>query len=70
MTQVTGRDSHIILQALAYAIETIARLPPEFQELSNMQDMAAILKWGAGSNAEWYRQNARDHIIGQHSHLK
>ncbi len=40
---ITGRDGYIIAQALMYAIAVIDRLPPHEQEVSNRDDMMAIL---------------------------
>lgn len=44
MTNITGRDTYIICKALAYAILTIERLPTQWQEWSDCQDMKAILE--------------------------
>jgi hypothetical protein len=41
---VTGRDIYIVIQALAYAIEAIKRLPAHLQPESNMIDMEKLLK--------------------------
>lgn len=41
---ITGRDNYILAQALAYAIETIDRLPPRLQEKSNREDMEELLR--------------------------
>jgi hypothetical protein len=43
-SDVTGRDSYIIVKALAYAIATIEGLPECRQEVSDCEDMAALLK--------------------------
>jgi hypothetical protein len=60
---VTGRDSFIMAKALAYAIETIRRLPRDWQEFSDMTDMLKLLKANAGSNmARHYRILARMHV--------
>jgi predicted RecB family nuclease len=40
---LTGRDDAILMQALAYAIVTIDRLPRDRQEWSNREDMWALL---------------------------
>ena len=40
----TGRDRHITVKALAYAIGAIQALPPEQQEWSDLQDMIAVLR--------------------------
>jgi len=44
MTNVTGRDGYILIQALCYAIATIDRLPEHRQEASNHQDMIKLLE--------------------------
>ena len=41
---VTGRDRYIITQALAYAIAVIDRLPPDWQESSDLADMKRLLE--------------------------
>jgi len=47
---VTGRDGSIIVKALAYAIETIERLPEDEQEWSDNEDMKSCLpQWLATS---------------------
>ena len=44
MMEITGRDSYIIVKALAYAIEAIDRLPFDAQERSDREDMIALLE--------------------------
>jgi hypothetical protein len=44
MTEVTGRDHFIMCKALAYAIVAIGRLPKEWQEQSDREDMLALLR--------------------------
>lgn len=41
---VTGRDGYIIAKALAYAFSTIERLPPRWQERSDMEDMKKMFE--------------------------
>ncbi len=41
---ITRRDGYIMRKALAYAIEAIARLPEEWQEMSDREDMIEILE--------------------------
>jgi vacuolar-type H+-ATPase subunit D/Vma8 len=43
MVEATGRNSHLIAKALAYAIATIDGLPYEKQEVSDRDDMIALL---------------------------
>ena len=63
-SDITGRDMYIVLQALAYAIETIERLPPECQEASEMEDMKALLSALCGpEQAAKYRTNAKRHLL-------
>jgi hypothetical protein len=40
---ITGRDGYIVAKALAYAIETIAALPEQYQEWGDREDMKAIM---------------------------
>jgi hypothetical protein len=40
---ITGRDSYIYMQALAYAIVAIELRPEEYQEWSNKEDMKLLL---------------------------
>ena len=61
-TDITGRDSYIILKALAYASITIERLPDAFQERSDRMDMIAILNATAGESANYFLTTARSHI--------
>ena len=42
---VTGRDGYIFCKALAYAIEAIDRLPPEWQQADEQRDMVALFNW-------------------------
>jgi hypothetical protein len=41
---ITGRDHYIVCKALAYAIEAIDRLPSEWQEGSDRDDMLQLLE--------------------------
>jgi hypothetical protein len=43
METLTGRDRLIICKALGYAIEAIGKLPPEWQEASDREDMILLL---------------------------
>ncbi len=52
MTDVTGRDRHIITKALAYAIETISVLPERDQERSDQADMKRLLEAMVDSDIE------------------
>jgi hypothetical protein len=71
MGGLTGRDGYIIRQALAYAIETIAALPPEYQEYSNRCDMLAILYASTGAlMAGHLRENVARHLFHEGSSLK
>jgi hypothetical protein len=58
---VTGRDRYIILNALAYAIEAISRLPEQWQERSDQSDMIALLD-AMTDEADFYRVGARGHL--------
>ncbi|HUK07777.1 MAG TPA: hypothetical protein VLX09_07930 [Stellaceae bacterium] len=42
---VTGRDTYILTQALAYAIALIDALPPDRQESSNRDDMIRLIRY-------------------------
>src|SRR5258708_4927157 len=60
---ITGRDDLIIAKALAYAIESINRLPDLWQEASDARDMERLLisLWGE-AGARQVRTQARGHI--------
>jgi hypothetical protein len=64
METITGRDSYLICQALAYAILAIERLPVRWQEASNQRGMKRILEQAAGDNPgyEFYIDRARRHL--------
>jgi hypothetical protein len=62
MTDITGRDGFIICKALAYAIETIERLPEQWQEWSDKEDMKRLLDAITGGKPDFYRTVARSHI--------
>ena len=65
MTDITGRDSYIIAVALSYAIECINRLPVEWQEQSERDDMEKLLIAICGEDfAGTFREAARDKIEG------
>ena len=60
---VTGRDGYIVKKALAYAIETIERLPEQWQEWHDKEDMKKILAASVSSNMiDYFTTNAREHI--------
>ena len=66
---VTGHDEHIMMNALAYAIEAIDRLPKRWQEGSDQEDMIALLN--AMSNlANFYRVGARGHLLQRGTTIK
>jgi hypothetical protein len=44
MADLTGRDDYILNEALALAIAVIPRLPPEYQQHSDREDMLTILR--------------------------
>ena len=52
MTDVTGRDRHIIKKALAYAITVIGTLPERQQEVSDQADMKKLLSHMVENDAE------------------
>jgi hypothetical protein len=58
---VTGRDNYIMMNALAYAIEAISRLPEQWQERSDQKDMIALLD-AMSDEADFYRIGARGHL--------
>lgn len=58
---VTGRDGYIIRKALAYAIETIERLPERWQEWSDKEDMKTLLA-ALTEQGDFYRTGALAHI--------
>jgi hypothetical protein len=55
---LTGRDSFILAEALAYAIVTIAALPRERRSESNAEDMRILLadRVGAENVESWLTQ--------------
>jgi hypothetical protein len=63
---ITGRDGYIMCKALAYAIETIERLPTRWQEWSDKEDMKALLTHHGERmfGTEYFYQSARHHIDG------
>lgn len=66
MDGITGRDGYIIAKALAYAIETIERLPDEWQEFSDKEDMKMLFD-GLVNNetaAEAIANGVRHHLRG------
>jgi hypothetical protein len=66
---VTGRDRHIILKALAIAIEAISAVPQKQQPLSDQDDMKKLLQAMAPSDVELavYQRSAHWVIHGQTS---
>jgi hypothetical protein len=52
MTDVTGRDRHIIKKALAYAITVTGTLSERQQEVSDQADMKKLLSHMVESDAE------------------
>jgi hypothetical protein len=66
---VTGRDHHIMMNALAYAIEAIGRLPRRWQEASDREDMIALLN-DMSSLANFYRVGARGHLLQRGTTIK
>ena len=63
-SSVTGRDQHIVCNALAYAITTIECLPERWQEASDCEDMKALLLAIADDWYDMYVAGARHHIDG------
>jgi hypothetical protein len=59
---ITGRDGYLVLQAFAYAILTIERLPDEQQEWSNKEQMKILLDLWSRGHSEDFLDNARFHI--------
>jgi hypothetical protein len=59
-SNVTGRDGHIMRKALAYAIEAIGKLPLQWQEASDREDMVLLL--GAMGDGDHHRMVARGHL--------
>jgi hypothetical protein len=62
MANITRRDGYIIVQALAYASEWMASLPPVLQELSNRRDMDDLLATVRPSLVRIFRETARELI--------
>jgi hypothetical protein len=60
-SSVTGRDRYIIVNALAYAIEAIDRLPQRWQERSDQKDMIALLD-AMSDQPDFFRIGARGHL--------
>jgi hypothetical protein len=58
---ITGRDHYVICKAPAYAITAIERLPDEWQEASDKEDMRRLL--GAMTKDQsYYFTSARSHL--------
>jgi hypothetical protein len=63
MTDITGRDSYIIMQALVYSSEFLAALPELYDEPSNRWDMDDLLKSRIDPACiEHYRKLAREKL--------
>ena len=63
MTNITGRDDYIIIQALVYASEVLATLPELYDEPSNRWDMDAVLDAMVSPQIiEHYRELAREKL--------
>ena len=59
---ITGRDGYIMAKAFAYAIEAIERLPDEWQEWGDKQDMKLLLNTFQPGIVEHVRTEARRHL--------
>jgi hypothetical protein len=66
---ITGRDNYIVMNALAYAIEAIGRLPKRWQEGSDQDDMIALLN-AMSNQADFYRIGARGHLLQRGTTMK
>lgn len=64
MEGVTGRDSYIVAKALAYAIEAIEALPPEWQEGGDQGDIKKLLDRMVSEDADLaeVQRSARNHL--------
>ena len=60
--QITGRDGYIVCKALAYAILAIERLPREWREESDKEDMKQLLEAYAGKQAWFYLKDVRNNL--------
>jgi hypothetical protein len=61
---ITGRDDDVIEQALAYAIETIDRLPDWMrqQEAKNREDMESLLR-AISADPDRYRAEVQRRLM-------
>jgi hypothetical protein len=62
-TDITGRDSYIMAEALYLAIKWINAQPKEYRSLSNQEDMQAILDARWPSFKEIFAQTARPAVV-------
>jgi hypothetical protein len=60
---IIGRDGYIMAKALAYAITTIERLPDQWQEWSDCEDMKLIFDPYFGG-ARFVFDDAKLHLDG------
>jgi hypothetical protein len=65
MIEASGRDKHIVLTALAYAVAAIEQLPARRQAGSDLVDMKRMLEEMAPSDVEleMYAGSARRHLV-------
>jgi hypothetical protein len=63
---VTGRDRHVVVKALSYAIAAIEALPSRQQEFGDKEDMKRLLEHMVGGDAELaqLQRSARAHLTG------
>ena len=62
-TDITGRDSYIMAEALYLATKWIDAQPKEYRSLSNQEDMRAILDARWPSFKEIFAQTARPAVV-------
>ena len=60
MTNITGRDSHIMTRALAYAAAVIPLLPELYREESDREDMLRLLRALAPSEGQFELDRAAE----------
>jgi hypothetical protein len=65
LASITGRDGYLVLQALAYAILTIEKLPTKQQEQSNKEQMEKLLDVWSEGYADYFLDGARFHMTGK-----
>lgn len=69
MTDITGRDGYIIAKALAYASAWIASLPELYDEVSDREDMDAILlAMTSQADSDALHETARKTLRDAHRH--